>query len=231
MAIALSSPTLGKLITTVRNMLNQPDASNSFWSDAEITDYINEGVRVYFAEVVQNKEGQWTTTTDLNIVTDTETVTLPTNCYQVKTLFKAVTGGYVALPYQNSISDSYASVSGANGTDTYFPSYYFRENSIVLHPVPNYSETAGLRLEYVYFPEVLMNSGDTMTANVAPIFKQVVEMYAVYKAKVKESLVSGVDTSALAKQNLNELYKQFVDSIRNRSAYPQYIKAFNPEYT
>lgn len=229
MSIALSTPTLGRLITTVREMLNQPNASNSFWSDSEITGYINEGVRVYFAEVVQNNEGQWTTFTNLNIVSNVETVDLPTNCYKVKALYKAVSTGFVVLPYLNAISDSYSSTQGATGGETYFPSYYFQENKIVLRPIPNYSETAGLRLEYIYFPEALVNPADMMSANVVPLFKQVVEMYAVYKAKVKESLVSGVDTSALAKQNLNELYKQFVDSIRNRSAYPQHIKPWNPE--
>lgn len=229
MAITLPNPTLGKLISTVRNMLNQPNAANSFWSDSEITDYLNEGIRVYFAEVTQNMEGQWTKIVDLNIVSDVELVALPSDCYEVKAVYKKVSNGFVVLPYLNAISNSYATVSGASGTDTYFPSYYFRENNLVLRPVPNYSETAGIRAEYVYFPDSLVNAGDTLSPNLVPLFKQVVEMYAVYKAKVKESLVNGVDTSALAKSNLNELYKQFVDSIKNRSKYPQFIKPWCPE--
>ncbi len=226
MAITLPPPTLGRLITSVRNMLNQPNATNSSWSDFELTEYINEAIRVYFAEVVQNMEGQWTKIADLNIVSGTETVSLPTDCYEVKALYKSVSDGYVVLPYRNAIMNSYSTAGSTTG-DSYIPAYYFRESNLVLRPVPNASQTAGLRLEYVYFPDVLVNPGDTLTPNLVPLFKQVVEMYAVYKAKVKESLVSGVDTSALAEKNLAQLYKQMVDSIKNRSKFPQFIQAWN----
>ena len=48
---------------------------------------------------------------------------------------------------------------------------------------------------------------------------------------MKESLTNGTDTSALAKQNFDELYRLFIDTVRNRSKYPQYIKPFTPENT
>lgn len=229
MAIALSAPTLGKLISSVRNMLNQPNAANSFWSDQELTDYINEGIRVYYAEVVQNMEGSWGKTANLNIVSGTETVALPSDCYQIKTLYKAVSDGYVALPYRNMVTEGYATQSGSQGSDSYFPSYDLRENNILLRPVPQYSETNGLKLEYVYFPEVLVSAADTLSTNVVPLFKQVVEMYAVCKAKEKESLVNGTDTSALAKRSRDELYKQMMDAVKNRSKYPLFVVPFLPE--
>lgn len=229
MAIALSSPTLGKLISSVRNMLNQPNAANSSWTDAELTEYINEAVRIYFAEVVQNMEGQWTKVTTLDITNNTETITLPTDCYEVKGVWKVVSNGYVILPYRNNLLESISTNSGASGSETYFPTYEFRDSSLVLRPIPNYSETGGLRLEYVYFPDVLVNPADTLSPNLVPLFKQVVEMYAVYKAKIKESLVNGVDMSALAKSNLDALYSQFVDSIRARGKYPSFVQPFMPE--
>lgn len=228
MAIALSSPTLGRLITNVRSMLNQPDAGNSTWSDSQLTEWINKGVQRYFAEVVQNVEGQWGKETTLNIVENAATVTLPTDCFEVKGVWKVVSDGRVPLPYQNNLTDGVVTVGGGSGSETYFPAYSFLENKLKLNPVPDYSETGGLYLEYIYFPETLINAGDTLSANVAPIFSELVEMYAVYKAKMQESLVNGVDTSALAKQNFNELYKQFQDCIKNRSKYPQFIKPFNP---
>jgi len=228
MAIPLSNPTLGSLISGVRFMINQKNASNSNWSDADITYCLNEGIRIYFAEVVQNMEGQWTRVADLDIVNGVETVSLPSDCFEVKAVYKASSNEFVVLPYINMISDSYSTNGNAAGSDSYFPSYYFRENNLVLRPVPNYDQTAGLRVEYVYFPESLVNAGDTMSPNVVPLFRQVVEMYAVYKIKTQESLTNGTDTAVLAKQNLNELFKQMVDTIRNRSKYPQFIKPFNP---
>jgi hypothetical protein len=227
MAITLPSPTLGRLITSVRNMLNQPNAANSSWSDFEITEYINEGIRVYFAEVVQNMEGQWTKGVDLATVGGTETVALPTDCYEVKGVWKNVTNGRVPLPYLNNISNAVVTSGGGSGADTYLPSYSFREANLLLNPYPDSSEPTGLHLEYVYFPDSLVNPADTLSPNLVPLFKQVVEMYAVYKAKVKESLVSGVDTSALAASNLAQLYSQFVKSILNRSKSPQFIKPWN----
>ena len=230
MAIPLASSTLGSYIVAVRDMLNQPNASNSFWSDAEITRYLNEAIRIYFLEITNNDEGFWTKTADLNVVANTETMALPADCFEIKAVYKAIPNGYVVLPYRNMESESYTT-QGGTGSTTYFPSYYFREDSLVLRPVPNFSETAGIRIEYIYFPDMLANAGDTMSDNMLPIFKQLIEMYAVYKAKLKESLTNGTDTSALAKQNFNELYKLFIDTARNRSHYPQFVKPFNPENT
>jgi hypothetical protein len=228
MSIPLSSATLGNYITAVRDLLNQPDAANSFWSDQELTRYLNEGIRLYFLEVTNNNEGYWTKIADLDIVNGVETVALPSDCYQIKTVHQQVNQGYVVLPYRNDISQSY-STQGGQDSNTYFPSYFFRENNLVLRPVPNYSATGTLRVQYIYFPDVLQQAGDTMPANMLPIFRQVIEMYAVYKAKMKESLVNGVDTSALAKQNLGDLYSQFKAVVQERSKYPQFIKAWSAE--
>jgi hypothetical protein len=229
MAIALSPPTLGKLLTSVRSMLNQPNASNSTWSDAQLTLWINQGVQRYFGEVVQNVEGHWTKTSTLNIVSGTETIALPSDFFEIKGLWKVTSQGRVALPYQNNLSGDVLTTGGPSGSEAYFPSYSFIENSIKLNPVPAYSETGGLFLEYTYFPEVMLSAGDTLSSNVAPIFAELVEMYAVYKAKMQESLVNGVDMSALAKANVAELYQQFTNLIKNRSKFPQFVKPWSPE--
>jgi len=226
MAIPLASATLGNYIVAVRDLLNQPNAANSFWSDAELTRYLNEAIRMYYLELTNNDEGFWTTTAALSIVSGSELVALPSNCFEVKAVYKLVSGGAVILPYENNVSDSY-STQGGGGGETFFPSYYFRENNLVLRPVPNYSEVGGISVEYIYFPDSMQNAGDVMSANVMPIFRQLIEMYAVYKAKLKESLTNGTDTASLAKQNLGDIYKLFVDTAQNRSKYPQFIKPFN----
>jgi len=224
----LSSPTLQALITSVRSLLNQPDRNNSFWSDEEITSYVNEGIRIHFQEVLNNNEGYFTAATDLNLVTDTETVALPSDCFQVRSLYKKVTNGFELLPYRNNVTESYSTQGGAS-SNSYLPYYYLRGNSLVLRPLPNFSETAGLKLEYVQFPETLVNGGDTMTAQVSPVFRQLIEMYGVYKAKLKESLVSGVATHKVAEENLSDLISLFKDAVANRSKNPTFIIPFSPE--
>lgn len=224
----LQSPTAAGLLQETRDFLNQPEASNSFWSDVEILRYLNDGVRRYFSEVVQNAEGQFTTFTTLDIVSGQDSINLPSDFFEIKALYKVVINGFVVLPYINAIQRSYYNNSGGTG-NSYTPYYEFRGNQLVVHPIPDYSETGGLRLEYIYFPTTLVNGGDTLTAQVSPIFKDLIVMYAVYKAKVKEGLVNGSDLAVGAKEHLADLYAQFKDVIKNRSKYPQYIEPFNPE--
>lgn len=224
----LTSPTLTTILGNVRNLLNQPNSANSFWSDAEITSYINEAIRIYFAELSKIDEGYFTTQTDLNVTNGVETVALPSDFFSLRALYKKSGTLYVMLPYRNNLTEGYDTTSGSS-SDAYLPYYYFRGNSLVLRPIPGFSETASLRLEYIQFPDTLVNGSDTQTAQISPVFNQVIEMYAVYKAKMKESLVTGVDTSALARDNLAVLTKQYTDVIQNRSKNPTFTKAFNPE--
>lgn len=223
----LTSPTIEDLITNVRDMLNQQDASNSYWSDEEITGYLNEGARRYYAEIVNLFDGQFTTTTSLDIVSGAELVALPTDFFSAKGVYRTVSNGYQLMPYRNNITQGY-NTSGAGG-NAYIPSYYFRGNNLVLRPVPNFSETGGIFIEYTQFPDEMINGGDTLTAQISPVFKDLIQMYAVWKAKVKESLGTGVDTTAIAKSNLNDLYMAFKECIQLRSAAPTSTIPFNPE--
>lgn len=224
----LTSPTLQALITSTRNLLSQPDPNNSTWSDMELSEYANEAVRVYFNELLSVNEGQFAAIDDLNIVSGSETVALPSNSVKVRALYKKVNNGYVMLPYRNNLTEGYSTDGGTSG-DTYMPYYYLRGNDIVLRPVPQFSETAGLRLEHVEFPDTLVNGGDALTAQISPVFKQLIEMYMVYKAKLKESLVNGVRLHDVAAENLAELTKQFKDVVALRSKNPTAIIPFNPE--
>src|SRR4051812_33083602 len=99
----LSSPSAPELLASVRNMLGQPNATNSNWSDDELLTYLNEGVRRYFTEVVQNGNGEFNTTTELDITADTETVALPSDFFQVRALYRNLTNGKQVLPFQNNL--------------------------------------------------------------------------------------------------------------------------------
>jgi hypothetical protein len=223
----LSSPTLNRLLRNIRSLLNQPDRNNSFWSDEDLTEYINEAIRVYFVEVHHANEGLFTTTTDLNIVADTETIALPSDCFEIKAVYKKVSNGYVPLGYDNSASGY--STQGGSGAEAYFPKYSLRGNNLVLRPTPNFSETAGIKLEYIQFPETVVNGGDAMTAQVSPIFKPLIEMYAVYKAKLKESMVNGVVMHKVPEDNLKDLYGMFKEATSRRTASPTFVTPFDPE--
>jgi hypothetical protein len=227
----LSSPTLGKLITNVRNLLGQPNPNNSFVTDAELTEYLNEGARMYFAEVVKNSEGYFNASPmTLDIVADTEEVALPVDCFEVRGLYITRSNGWEILDYRNNITSGFFTTAGVSSSQVYRPSYYFRGNDLVLHPTPNFSQTAALRLEYVAFPDQMVHGGDSLTNQVSPVFKQLLEMYAVCKAKMKQSMVNGVDLTSLPQKNLDAIYNVFKNTINKRSQNPEYIMPFSPDY-
>lgn len=216
----LSSPTLERLIKEVRIFLNQPQKTNSFWTDEELTLYLNDGVRMYFLEVNERSEGQFDVKTTLDLVQGQETVDLPTDCFEVKALYASWNSQLRMLAYKNNLTNSLAK-QPAGGPDYFEPFYYFRGNSLVLSPTPDFSLTGGLVLEYTAFPEQMIWGGDVMTSKISPVFKELIVMYAVYKAKVKESLVTGTNTAALAQAHLGDLFKAFKEDIGSRSKYPQ----------
>lgn len=224
----LSSPTADDMLVNIRNMLNQPNASNSFWTDEELLSYANEGIRRYFTECVQHAEGQFNTVTDLDVVQGQETVDLPSDFFAVRALYRLTSQGFEILRFRNNLTDGYNTTT-ASGGDLYLPYYYFRGNKLVLRPIPGFSQTSALHMEYVQFPETVVTGGDSLTSQIAPVFKDLIESYAVYKAKMKESLVTGVNTGALAKENLNDLFTTFKEVIEGRSYSPTAVKPFNPE--
>lgn len=238
----LQSPTLNALITNVRNLLGQPTPTNSTWTDFELTQYIQEAVRIYFAEVVKNYEGYFTVSTDLNsggagnfgngnlsYTAGTDLVALPSDCFQVRAVYIQRPQGWSLLEYRNDLTHGYWTASGNGDPNVYQPYYFFQGNNLVLRPMPNVTALNALKLDYIQMPDQMLNGGDKLTTHISPVFKQLLEMYAVYKAKMKQSMVSGTDLTALPKANLAEIYENFKQAILPRSAYPLYTEPFNPE--
>lgn len=225
---ALSSPQLDEMRTVVRRFLNQESSTNTFWSNAELDSYLNEATRLYMAELLQMGEGHFVKQADLDIV-GSDLITLPTDFFKVRAVYKKLSNGYEILPYDNNVTSGY-STNDNNNSNTYRGSYYIRNNNtLVLRPGPNFSETGGIRVEYIALPDTLDNDSDTLPSDISALFKQCIEMYAVYKAKVKESLNAGSDTSGVAERHLSVLNEQFRDAIQIRSQNPTSIQAFNPE--
>jgi hypothetical protein len=223
----LSSPTVEKLLTETRIMLNQPRRENSRYTDPELTGYFNDAIAQYFLVLNEQSEGQFDKTTTLNLVSGTGTITLPTDFFSLKTLYKRQGDTDVILAYNNEILDDRVNI-GQGSSSSYTPSYYFRGNSLVLNPIPGFSETSGLILEYTAFPETILLGGDSITAFISPLFKEMVVMYAVFKAKMKDDLTSGTQTAAPAQKHLGDLYTNFKHQVSDRSKYPTFIKPFNP---
>ncbi len=223
----LAAPGLDDLLVNVRTFLGQPDSTNSFWSDDELTVYLNEGIRRYFQEIIKTGGGQFVVQVDLDLVAGNELVALPADFFQAKGVYRKQTDGYLMMRWMNNLTMGY-STSQQSG-NALLPSYDFRSTNLVLRPIPGAAETAGLRMEYIAFPATLLTGGDSMTAEVSPVFRDLIECYAIYKAKLRESSVNGVNTYAPIKENLSDLMVAFRDSLARRSMNPTHTVAFNPE--
>jgi hypothetical protein len=227
MSLPLVSPSLQVMLQSVRNMLGQPDPNNSFWTDLELIEYLNEAIRIHFAELSKIDEGHFVTTTTLDFVSGTPTVALPTDHFQTKGLYRVVSQGKQLLEYRNNLRNDIVQDAGCSG-DGYLPAYSFQGNNFLLNPVPNFSAEDGLYLEYIQFPEQVLNGSDVLTAQISPVFRQVVERYATYLAKLKESMTNGSVIPASLTQNLADVLQQFRDVISIRSKNPTYTQPFNP---
>ena len=237
MSLPLVNPTVQGLIEAVRDLLSQPDPNNSNWSDAELLRYINEATRILMAELSDIDEGHFSAEPILlPLVQGEDLVELPATCFKVRALYKNTSQGRLMLRYRNNLTEGFSTLPGTD-SDLYTPYYYFRGNNLVLRPVPALSEPVvgldvntaaqGLTLEYIEYPESLVNGSDQLTAQIAPLFRQVVEAYAVYKAKFKESLVTGVNTFDVAATHFSDLFKQFKDLNQIRSKNPTSIVPWN----
>lgn len=129
--------------------------------------------------------------------------------------------------YVNNLTDGYLT-SDSNSANNYAPYYYFRGASLVLRPIPQFSQTAGLLLEYTQFPQSLITGGDAMTSGISPIFKELVVKYMCYQAKLKEASVIGGDSHRAIEAHLAGLVSQFKQNVGGRSKYPQFVIPFEP---
>jgi hypothetical protein len=215
----LTSPTIDDLIVDVRTMLGQPQSQNSTWTDEELAQYLNEGVRRYFAEAMAHMEAAFITTTTLDCTANTDTISVPSDFFKAKNLYIKTTTGYDLLSYRNNLTSGYSTTGGGTSSDTYHPDYSFRGRSIVLHDTPNFTSTGG----------TMITGGDSLTASVSPVFKDLIVMYAVYKAKLRESMSVGVNTFSAALQNLNDLFTAFKEAVSQMSANPTFTVPWNPE--
>lgn len=222
------APTLEKLIQDARILLNQPKAENSRYSPNAMTGWANDAIQQIFLTVNEAAEGQFDKTTTLNIANAVETVALPVDCFAIKALYKVQGTVNRRLEYKNSILLDYDNNSQNSGSTTYEPYYYLRGNSLVLRPIPGFAETAGLVLEYTAYPTVLVYGGDSLDNGISPLFKELVVMYIVSKAKMQDDLAGGGNTRVVAQEHMADLYRNFKHQLMERSKAPQYVSPFEP---
>lgn len=225
----LTVPTAENLLRNVRIILKQPKAENSNWSDTELIKYLNDGIKKFFLVLNQDGEGQFDKATNLDVVNNVETVALPSDFFSCKALYSIQNNYNRILRYEPNIVKSYVTTP-MSGPNFYEPIYYFRGTSLVLRPIPAFTTTGGtgLYLEYTAWPTTLVVGADTLPSGISPMFNELTEMYAVYKAKISMDLTNGGNTRAAAEKHLGDLYANFLEQVTGLSKYPLCITPWNP---
>lgn len=225
---AVVAPSLERIIRDARLLLRQQKAENSRFTDSELTGYANDAIQQIFLTVNEASEGQFDKTTTLSIVSGVETVALPADCFAIKVLYKVQGTVNRRLEYRQNILQDYDNNATNSGSTTYEPYYYLRANNLVLRPIPGFSETASLVLEYTGYPDVLVYGGDIMTSGISPLFKELIVSYVVAKAKLADDLSGGGSGYELANSRMVDLFHQFKHQLMERSKAPQYIQSWEP---
>jgi hypothetical protein len=235
---AVVAPKLERIIRDARVLLNQPKAENSRFSDAELTGYANDAIQQIFLTVNEAGEGQFDQITSdvsnvsypgLNTTNGIDSIALPADCFAIKGVwFKQGTMNR-RLEYRQNVMMDYDTTNTNSGQTTYEPYYYLRGNSLVLRPIPGFTSTDHpITIEYTAYPNVLVYGGDSMDNGISPLFKELIVMYTVAKAKLKDDLSGGGTGYQLAAQHRDDLFRQFKHQVMERSKAPIYITSFEP---
>jgi len=216
------------MIRDTRIALNQPKPENSRFSDTELAGYANDALQQIYLTVNEAGEGQFDKSTTLGVVNGTETVSLPADCFTVKAVYSVQGTVNRRLEYHQDLINDYDNISMSTGATTYEPYYYFRGNSLVLRPIPGFTNTTQLVMEYTAYPQVLVYGGDTLDQGISPVFKELLVSYMIAKAKFKDDLSGMGQGYQLANSRMVDLFKQFRHQLMERSKAPQFVQTFEP---
>lgn len=158
------------------------ESGSGFYTDAEINQWLNDGVRD-LAVAVEPSETSATVTT----VADTREYRLPNDCLSVKrALYLDTNSAWYALAetsWERLFEDDPDWENDDSGTPE---SWYWRQNVIGLAPAPDSDNdgAAHLRILYTYIPSAM--SGDSATTGMPEWLDDAVIMYAVRRGFLKD---------------------------------------------
>lgn len=209
--------TLGSMVSIASLKLG--DASvGEYYLATSIKQAIGDAYRKYVMLLIKMGAGYFEATTNLNITGGTETISLASLSpafWKVSLVEKYVTNGRVPLkPYERRYE--FMPTTGVGGGDTYLPTYKFRSQNMVLEPPPGASETAGIKLDYVYLPTFPSSSSAdafTFDAQFPAIYETNVILRACIKLLEEKDAIGGVSDIATFRAELADLDKDFEDTM------------------
>jgi hypothetical protein len=157
------------------------EASAAFWTDDEIDWYINEAYKYYYNYLVHSDYNRLRSTTNLSIVSGTETVALPSGCLSCSMLERVFDTKTIPLEYKERFE--YRNITSGADSSYYLPTWTVRGSNIVLEPTPTASWTNGLLLHYYPEPSEMSSDSDEPDAGFLSTFHGMLPVKAAIFAK------------------------------------------------
>jgi len=157
------SITLTSLLADCRIQLSDAQCQSSFWTDADLTLYINNALLTLFGLLPSDALRDYEKLDETNIVSGTVNYDLPSDFYLEYSIYY---NGILCRKIK--YSEQYV-IDG----NTYFktlanqPGYSINNDDIYLHPSPEHDAASGLKVYYLAKPPVLVSGSDTVNLDAA----------------------------------------------------------------
>lgn len=168
---------------------------------AEIDRYINRSIRKIWHDIVRLDDGFAAASSTVATVANNEAITLPTDHFATRGLFRPAAGGGDLLRVERMSEQNYRHhYPGPGSSEIEAPGVFWYRGStqIILRPIPTGIET--LRLVYATIPTALVADGDTFDSILS-----VVEPVIEYAAGLAQPAPERRNTHFARAEQLTEL--------------------------
>lgn len=217
---------LGQLRTRVRSYLDAPASNDSYWSDAELNEWINQSYFYYYMWIGETYDGYFAKDITIDLVANQAKYQLPADFWKVRLLERIYSTSTVPL-FLFDRMEAVNITSGAGFSNVFQPTYRFEGNYIVIEPTPDVSITDGLRLEYLSTPIRMNVDADTPDTDFKDFWQETIVLRAVICAKQKEEGVvnTGADLASFGSL-LQSLEQTIKEAAEQRSEQRRYTEQF-----
>jgi hypothetical protein len=200
--------TLAEYLRRSRSVLDEP--ATRFWTDAELTDWINDGAR----DLARKAEDLITYDTSIAVSPNVATYPLPSDVIRVHRIEFVPASSLQTYPVRASSQDEMDMIWGVNQTNpSSYPSYFVTRGYpggagtsaflVQLYPVPGQPGT--LNLYYYKTPRRLLSTEITLTIDLPEGWDDVVIQYVEWRALRKTKDPRWAEAKQLYDENIDYL--------------------------
>lgn len=223
---------------------NLSDTTLSFYTAAELNQYIGEAYKKYCMPMIDEGQGYFETAVNLSFTSGNPLISLASlspSFYTISQLERWLSNGSsLPLKFNERRFKINTSIAVSSG-DSYIPTYKMRGTNLVLEPTPTATEspattgqvTSGLLLCYNYvptFPASDSVDGFTFDSNFPITWEPMIELYATIRALEAKDGTGGVSDISTFRNTLASFEQDFFDSLQRDEA-PEAVEQMGMDYS